>query len=103
METAFTIFFILAIAGVIAYLMTRRSGWHALVGKYPERAPYTGELRRCRTFQMAAVRFSGGIISVGFTKNAQDAPPLAVGRNERSAVEVVLGVQVLKAPPLAAG
>ena len=48
-----------------------------------------------------------------FTKNVQDAPPLAVGRNERSwgwarcprqdAVESVLGFQVLKAPPLAAG
>ena len=47
------------------------------------------------------------------TKNDQDAPPLAVGRNERSwgwarcprqdAVESVLGFQVLKAPPLAAG
>ena len=54
-------------------------------------------------------------LSVGrrFTKNDQDAPPLAVGRNERSrgwarcprqdAVESVLGFQVLKAPPLAAG
>ena len=42
-----------------------------------------------------------------FTKKAQDAPPLAVGRNGRSwvglAVEFVLEVQVFKAPLLAAG
>ena len=48
-----------------------------------------------------------------FTKNVQNAPPLALGRNERSwgwarcprrdVVESFLGIQVLKAPPLAAG
>ena len=53
------------------------------------------------------------LFPVRFTKNVQDAPPLAVGRNERSwgwarcprqdAVESVLGFQVLKAPPQAAG
>lgn len=54
-EAAFGIFFFLTVAGLVAFLMTRGSGWHALAGKFPQRAPYTGELRRCRTFQMAAV------------------------------------------------
>jgi hypothetical protein len=66
----------LTIAGLCAYVMTRGSGWHGLAVKYPEIAPYTGQLRRCGTFQMMAVdsdlsvatrffggmtRFSGGI------------------------------------------
>jgi len=78
METAFGIFAFLTITGLIAFLITRGSGWHALAGKYPERAPYTGQLRRCTTFQMIAVdsdlslatRFSGGIVSVGVTRDA---------------------------------
>lgn len=75
MVTALGIF---AIAGLIAYLMTRGSGWHGLAGTYPERAPYTGQLRRCSAFQMVAVdsnlslatRFPGGIVSVGVTSEA---------------------------------
>jgi hypothetical protein len=78
MEAAFYIFVILTVAGLIAFLMTRGSGWHALAEKYPERMPYTGQLRRCRTIQMTAVdsnlslatRFSGGIVSVGVTRDA---------------------------------
>lgn len=66
------------IAGLLAYVMTRGSGWHGLAGKYPESAPYTGQLRRCGTFQMMALdtnqtfpmRFTGGIISVGVTSDA---------------------------------
>jgi hypothetical protein len=77
-DTAFGVIAFLAITGLIAFLMTRGSGWHALAKKYPERAPYTGPLRRCRTFQMVAVnseqnfgtRFSGGIVSVGPTSEA---------------------------------
>jgi hypothetical protein len=77
-ETAFGVIAFLWIAGLIAFLMTRGSGWHALAKKYPERAPYTGPLRRCRTFQMVAVnsdenfgtRFSGGIVSVGTTSES---------------------------------
>lgn len=85
METALFIFAFLTIAGLCAYLMTRGSGWHGLAVKYPESAPYTGQLRRCGTFQMMAVdsdlsvatrffggmtRFSGGIMSVGVTRDA---------------------------------
>ena len=78
MEAAFGIFAFLTIAGLVAYLITRGSGWHGLAGKYPERAPYTGELHRCRTFQMMALdskqsfpmRFSGGIVSVGVSSDA---------------------------------
>jgi len=78
METAFFIFVFLTIAGLLAFLVTRGSGWHALAGKYPERAPYTGQLRRCGTFQMMAVdsdlsfntRFPNGIMSVGVTRDA---------------------------------
>jgi len=73
-------FLILAVlvGGVIAYAMTRGSGWRGLAGKYPASAPYTGQLRRCGTFQMMAldanqsfpVRFAGGIVSVGVTSDA---------------------------------
>ncbi len=85
METALFIFAFLTIAGLCAYVMTRGSGWHGLAVKYPESAPYTGKLRRCGTFQMMAVdsdlsvaarffggmtRFSGGVMSVGVTRDA---------------------------------
>jgi hypothetical protein len=76
--TAFGVIAFLAITGVIAFLMTRGSGWHALAKKYPERVPCSGPLRRCGTFQMLALnseqnfgtRFSGGIVSVGPTSEA---------------------------------
>jgi hypothetical protein len=72
------VFGFLACAGLVAFLMTRGSGWHALAKKYPQGTIYTGQLRRCRTFQMVATgsdepfgtRFSGGIISVGSTGEA---------------------------------
>jgi len=75
---ALFVFGFLTIAGLVAFLMTRGSGWHALAKKYPEGTTYTGELRRCRTFQMVATdsdqpfgtRFSGGIVSVGSTGEA---------------------------------
>ena len=78
METALFIFAFLTVAGLCAYVMTRGSGWHGLAVKYPEIAPYTGQLRRCGTFQMMAVdsdlsvatRFSGGIMRVGVTRDA---------------------------------
>lgn len=75
----FGVFAFFGIAGLVAYLMTRGSGWQALAKKYPDETPaYSGELRRCRTFQMAAAdpeqnpgtRFSGGIVSVGSTGEA---------------------------------
>ena len=82
----------------------------------PTKTQPRGALGPCRFSQSRSIdraRRDPLIVSVGFTKNVQDAPPLAVGRNERSwgwarcprqdAVESVLGVQVLKAPPLAAG
>ena len=75
-----------------------------------------GELPNAREQQRARDRLESRLgmrQAHEFTKNVQDAPPLAVGRNERSwgwarcprqdAVESVLGFQVLKAPPLAAG
>lgn len=73
----FSIFFFSIIAG-FAFLIPRATGWRALAGKYPERAPYTCQLRQCRTIQMMAVdsnlsmatRFSGGIVSVGVTLDA---------------------------------
>ena len=72
------VFGFLTCAGLVAFLMTRGSGWHALAKKYPQGTIYTGPLRRCRTFQMVAIgsddrfgtRFSGGIISVGSTGEA---------------------------------
>lgn len=78
METALDIFFVLAVVGLIVYLMTRGSGWHGLAKKYPERAPHIGQLRRCGTFQLMKLdsnqtfpmRFTGGIISVGVTSSA---------------------------------
>ena len=78
METALIIFAILTIVGLFWFLMTRGSGWHGLAGKYPERTACTGELRRCGTIQMMAldsehsylVRFAGGIVSVGVTRDA---------------------------------
>jgi len=66
------------VVGMMAYLVVRGSGWRALAAKYPERAAYTGELRRCSTIQMTAlgseqtfpVRLAGGIVSVGVTSDA---------------------------------
>lgn len=72
------VFAVCAFVGILG-LITRGTGWQALARKYPEDTPaYTGELRRCRTFQMAAAdpeqnlgtRFSGGIVSVGSTGEA---------------------------------
>lgn len=81
-EAAFGIFFFLTVAGLVAFLMTRGSGWHALAKKYPERTAYTGKLRRCRTFQMAAVdsdqrfgtRFSGGIVATISSARSENLP-----------------------------
>src|SRR5688500_15771808 len=65
-------------AGLVAFLITRGSGWRALAAKYPERSAYTGEMHQCRTFEMAALepdesigtRFAGGLIRVGATRDA---------------------------------
>ena len=77
-EATLFVFAFVTIAGLVAFLMTRGSGWHALARKYPQDTPCTGEFRRCRTFQMVATdsdqpfgtRFSGGIVSVGSTGEA---------------------------------
>src|ERR1700694_4151032 len=74
-EAAFGVLAFVWIAGLLAFLITRGSGWHALAKKYPQRAACTEPLRQCRTFQMTAVnsdqglgtRFSGGIVSVAPT------------------------------------
>jgi hypothetical protein len=74
----FSVFAFFGIVGLVAYLMTRGTGWQALARRFPQGGAYTGELRRCRTFQMVAIhpdqglgtRFSGGIVSVGSTDEA---------------------------------
>ena len=73
------VFGFLTCAGLVAFLMTRGSGWQALAKKYPQGTAYRGPLRRCRTFQMVAAgsgervgtRVSGGLMSVGSTGEAR--------------------------------
>ena len=78
LQAAFGILAFLTVVGLAAFLIVRGTGWRALAARYPERAPYTGELCRCRTFQMMALdvegsfgtRFIGGIVRAGATSDA---------------------------------
>ena len=75
---AFGVVFFFSVAGLIAYLITRGTGWSALAKKYPEQTAHAGQWRKCRTFQMLALdsagafgtRFSGSIVSVGTSPGA---------------------------------
>jgi len=67
--------FFVTVTALVAFLMTRGSGWYALARAYPARPSDVEPVRlhRCRTFQMVALdgdqpdgtRVAGGVVSAG--------------------------------------
>ena len=80
-QIAFGLFFILVVAGLVGFLISRGSAWHALAQKYPARSEYRGEWKASGYFLMAPVSYEdpdfvrrkhrlAGIVRIGTTPDA---------------------------------
>jgi hypothetical protein len=117
-QIAFGIFFILAVAGMVGYFLSRGSAWHALSRKYPARSPYPGQWKASGYFLMAPVAYGdpefmrrkhrlAGIVRIGSTPDALFLrcvkpfhfllPPLEIPRRETTSrtvkVSRLMGMQ----------
>jgi len=80
-QVAFGFLFIVAVAGLVGFLISRGSAWHALSRKYPARSPYRGQWKASGYFLMAPVSYEdpefvrvkhrlSGIVRIGTTPDA---------------------------------
>jgi hypothetical protein len=80
-QIAFGLLFILVVAGLVAFLISRASAWHALAQKHPARSAYRGEWKASGYFLMAPVSYEdpdfmrkkhrlAGIVRIGATTDA---------------------------------
>lgn len=80
-QVAFGFLFILVVAGLVGFLISRGSAWHALSRKYPARSPYRGQWKASGYFLMAPVNYEdpdfvrrkhrlSGIVRIGTTPEA---------------------------------
>ena len=81
LQIAFGFLFILVVAGLVGFLISRGSAWHALSQKYPTRSPYRGQWKASGYFLMAPVSYGdpdfarvkhrlSGIVRIGTTPDA---------------------------------
>ena len=54
-QIAYGVFFIFVVAGLVGFLISRGSAWHALSQKYPARSPYRDQWNGSSYFLMALV------------------------------------------------
>ena len=80
-QVAFGFLFILVVAGLVGFLISRGSAWYALSQKYPARSPYRGQWKASGYFLMAPVNYEdpdfvrrkhrlSGIVRIGTTPDA---------------------------------
>jgi hypothetical protein len=80
-QIAYGVFFILVVAGLVGFLISRGSAWHALSQKYPARSQYRGQWKASGYFLMAPVSYEdsdfvrrklrlAGIVRIGATPEA---------------------------------
>jgi hypothetical protein len=80
-QIAFGFLFIVAVAGLVGFLISRGSAWYALSRKYPACRPYRGQWKASGYFLMAPVSYEdpefvrlkhrlSGIVRIGTTPDA---------------------------------
>jgi len=80
-QIAFGLIFILVVAGLVGFLISRGSAWHALSQKYPARSEYRGQWKASGYFLIAPVSYEdpdfvrrkhrlAGIVRIGTTPDA---------------------------------